>query len=122
MIGSFLLLAVCQSHHFRRHEVMLENLFRMDAFTRVQAHNLIEQVDELGVAHPFVATVIEAFFEVSEKITQPLPEQLRLLGHDLGVVAPRHPKQAHIDATVAVERLHSTLQTEPQGEARQHFK
>ena len=66
MIGSFLLLAVCQTHHFRCHEVMLENLFRVDALTRVQAHNLIEQVDEFGVAHPFVATVIEAFLEVSE--------------------------------------------------------
>ena len=66
MIGSFLLLAVRQTHHFRCHEVMLENLLRVDALTRVQAHNLIEQVDELGVAHPFVATVIEAFLEVSE--------------------------------------------------------
>ena len=36
-------------HHLRRHEIMLQDLLRVDPLPWVQAHDLIKEVDELGI-------------------------------------------------------------------------
>lgn len=82
----------------------------MDPLTWVQAHYLVEQVDELSTAHPFVTAEVEAFLEDSNEVSKATPEELILLYHDLRVVAARHSKETKVDSTVAIEGQHSTLQ------------
>ena len=89
---------------------MLEDLLRVYALARVQAHYLVEQVNELGVVHPFLPAEIKAFLKAGNKIAEALTEKLVLFRHDLDVVATRHSEEAHVDATVAVELEHTTLQ------------
>ena len=79
---SHLLLLVSFEHHLRGHEFVLEDLLRMNPLARVQAHYLIEQVDEVRVADPLVAVVVKAFLEDSHQVAKAATEQLVLFHHD----------------------------------------
>ena len=43
--------------------MVLEDFFRMDTLARMEAHDLIEQINELCIAYPFVSREVEAFLE-----------------------------------------------------------
>ena len=101
---------------------MFEDFFRVDSPSRMQTHYLIEKVYKLSITDPFVTTEIEPFLKDLHQAVKTLSEQLVLLGHYLGVITAGDPEQAHIDLTVAIERQHTTLQTEPQWEAREYLK
>ena len=81
---------------------MLEDLLRMDPLARMQAHDLIEKIDEVGVVDPLVAIVVEAFFEDRDEVAEARTEQLVLTSHYLDVIASSHTEKTHSDATVAV--------------------
>ena len=76
---------------------MLEDLLGVDALARVQAHYLIEQVDEVGVAHPLVPTVVEALLKYIQQVGETRSEQLILFVHDFCIVTARHAKQPKVD-------------------------
>ena len=82
----------------------------MYALARVQAHDLIEQVDEFCVADPLVAAEVESFLEHGHQITQTSSKQLVLPRHDLSVVTPCNTEQAHVDAAVAIKHQYSAFQ------------
>lgn len=42
---------------------MLEDFLRVYTLARMEAHNLIKQIDEVCIADPFVTTVSIAFLE-----------------------------------------------------------
>lgn len=101
---------------------MFKNFFWVDAFSRMQAQNLIEKVDELRISDPLVPIVIEAFLEHTKQITKSRSEQLVLTRHYLSVVTACHPKESHVDSTVTIEHEDAALQGEPQREAGQHLE
>lgn len=103
LIALDLLLLVGPNHHLRSHEIMLEDFFRVDALARVQAHDLIEEVDELGVADPFVSVIIEAFLQYGEHVGQAGSEELVLARHYFRIVATGYSEEADVDSTVAIE-------------------
>ena len=121
-LSSLICCGVCLAHHLRCHEFVLQDLFRVYALSRVQAHYLIEQVDEFGVADPLIAAEVEAFLEHGHQITQAWSKQLVLSRHDLSVVTPCHAEQSHVDAAVAIKHQYSAFQREPERESGQHFE
>ena len=82
---------------------MFKNFLRMDAFTWVQAHNLIEQVYEVSVGDPLLATEIEAFLEDSHQVTEARTKQLVLLSHNLCVVTTCNAEKSKIDSCMAIK-------------------
>jgi len=66
---------------------MFEDLFRMYAFTWVQAHDLIEEVNKFFITDPFIAAVGKTFFQNWYEVSQARSEELILSGHYLSVVA-----------------------------------
>ena len=81
----------------------------MDPLTRMQAHYLIKQVNELRISDPIIATEVETFFKDGDQATEPSSKQLVLLRHYLCIVTTSHAKQAHIDLTVALKREDAAL-------------
>lgn len=98
------------AHHLRCHEIVLQDLLRVYALARVQAHYLIEQVDEFCVADPLVTAEVESFLEHGYQITQASSKQLVLPRHDLSIVTPCNSEQAHVDAAVAIKHQYSAFQ------------
>lgn len=97
-------------HHSGRHEVMFEDLFGMNAFTRMHVHDLLKQVNEVGVTYPLITVIVISFLQGLHEWAYAMAEQSVLLGHDLSIVTACNTEQTHINSAVAIKRKHSTLQ------------
>lgn len=97
-------------HNSGCHEVMFKDLFGMNTFTGMHVHNLLKQVNEVGVSHPLITVVVISFLESLHEGTHSMAKQSILLGHDLSIVTACHTEQAHINPTVTIKGKHATLQ------------
>ena len=55
-------------HNFWGHKFMLEYLFRVNALSWMETHDLIEKIDEVRIFCPFVALEIESFLKSRHKV------------------------------------------------------
>ena len=104
------------------HEVVLQDLLGGDAAIWAHAQHLVEQVNELAVAGPFVSLEVVPFLYTGKKTGQSSLHELILLLHYLRIVPPSDAEEAVVNSAVAVHLHHSAFQGEPQRESAQHFK
>jgi len=50
-------------HNLWGHKFMLKYLFRVNALSWMQTHDLIEKIDEVSISCPFVALEVEPFLK-----------------------------------------------------------
>ena len=60
--GSFL------DHHCGRQKLVFKNLVRVYALAGVQAHYLIEEVDEVCIFDPFVTIIVKSFLKDRQEV------------------------------------------------------